>query len=103
MVSTYSDLDILYLLHTYILVDVLTEKYFVSKHPIQPECGERAGWRGTGWPNPSHETKLSDPNGDKGIFKCPVQLIMSRFIGNRTRVDQCCPHYVILEKPYSVR
>ena len=28
----------------------------VSKHHIQPECGECAGLRGTGRPNPSRET-----------------------------------------------
>ena len=28
----------------------------VSKHQIQPECGERAGYRGTGLPNLSRET-----------------------------------------------
>ena len=32
----------------------------VSKHHIQPEYGdEQAGWRGTGSPNPFHETKFS--------------------------------------------
>ena len=29
----------------------------VSKHQIQPECGERAGLRGTGRPNLSYETR----------------------------------------------
>ena len=32
----------------------------VSKHHIQPECGERAGWRWTGRPNPYRENKLSE-------------------------------------------
>ena len=34
----------------------------VSKHEIKPEYGERAGWRGTRLPNPSHETKFSSAN-----------------------------------------
>ena len=36
----------------------------VSKNQIQPECGERAGWRGTGRPNPSRKTNFSGANGD---------------------------------------
>ena len=35
-----------------------------SKHRIQPVCEERAGWHGTGRPNPSREVKLSGTNGD---------------------------------------
>ena len=56
----------------------------VSKHQIQPEYGERAGWRGTGWPNLSREAKFSGANGDGEIFSFPVQLSASR-IGNLTR------------------
>ena len=37
----------------------------VSKHRIQPECGEGAGWRGTGQPNPARETKCSGANEDR--------------------------------------
>ena len=57
----------------------------VSKHQIQPEYGEWAGWRETGRPNPSRETKLSGPNEDRGLFISPVQLTTSR-IGNLTRL-----------------
>ena len=57
----------------------------VSKHPIQPEYGERAGWRGTGQPNPSRKTKFSSANGDREKFIFPVQLTTSR-IGNLTRL-----------------
>ena len=32
---------------------------------IQPGCGERAGWRGTGRPNLSRKTKFSVANGDR--------------------------------------
>ena len=39
----------------------------MSKYQIQPECGERAGWRGTGRPNLSRETKFSGANEDKEI------------------------------------
>ena len=45
----------------------------MSKHQIQPEYGERAGWRGTGRLNPSRETKFSGAYGDRGtlfIFPC---------------------------------
>ena len=48
----------------------------VSKHQIQPECGEWAGCR---------ETKLSGANGDRVNFVFPVQLTTSR-IGNHTRL-----------------
>ena len=58
----------------------------VSKHQIQPECGKLAGGRGTGRPNPSHETKFSGANGDdRKIFIFLVQLTTSR-IGNVTRL-----------------
>ena len=53
----------------------------VSKHQIQPECGEYAGWHETGRPNLSHETKFSGVNGNKK--KIPVQLTMDR-IGKLT-------------------
>ena len=36
----------------------------VSKHQIQPEYGKLTGWRGTGLPNQSRETKFSGANGD---------------------------------------
>ena len=42
----------------------------VSKHQIQPECGEWAGWHETGQPNLSHETKSSGVHGNKEIFPC---------------------------------
>ena len=57
----------------------------VRKHQIQPEYGEWAGWRGTGWPSPSRETKFLGPNGDREIFIFPVQVTTSR-IGNLTRL-----------------
>ena len=57
----------------------------VSKHQIQPEYGEWAGWRGTGRLNPSREVKISGTYGDRGIFIFPVQLTTSR-IGNFTRL-----------------
>ena len=53
----------------------------LSKHQIQPECGERAAYRGTGRPNPSRETKFWGVNGDGEKFIFTVQLTMSR-IGN---------------------
>ena len=40
----------------------------MSKHHIQPECGEYAGWRGAGRPNPSREAKFSGANGDRDIY-----------------------------------
>ena len=57
----------------------------VSKHQIHPEYGESPGWRGTGWLNPSRETKFSGTYGDRGIFIFSVQLTTSR-IGNLTRL-----------------
>ena len=39
-------------------------KKSVSKHQIQLERGEGAGWRGAGRPNPSRETKFSGVNVD---------------------------------------
>ena len=43
----------------------------VSKHQVQPEYGEWAGWRGTGLPNPSRETKFSGANGGTGKVHFP--------------------------------
>ena len=40
---------------------------------------------GTGWLNPSRETKFSGTHGDRGILIFPVQLTTSR-IGNLTRL-----------------
>ena len=57
----------------------------VSKHHTQPECGERAGRRGTGRPNPSRETKFPSSNADREIFIFPVQLTTSR-MSNLTRL-----------------
>ena len=57
----------------------------MSKHQVQPEYGERAGWRGTGRPNLSRETKFSGANGDREILFFLVQLTTSR-IGNLTRL-----------------
>ena len=58
----------------------------VSKHQIQSECREWAGWRGTGRLKPSRETKFSGANGDnREIFIFPVQLTTSR-ISNLTRL-----------------
>ena len=57
----------------------------VSKHQIQPGCGEWAGWRGTGQPNLTRETKLSGANGDRENSIFLVQLTTSR-IGNHTRL-----------------
>ena len=57
----------------------------VSKHQIHP--GYRyIGWRGTGLPKPSRETKFSGSNVDreKNIIM-PVQLTTSR-IGNLTQL-----------------
>ena len=56
----------------------------VSKHEIQPEYGEKTGWRGTGLPNPSRETRFSGANGDREIFIFSIQLTTSR-IDNLTR------------------
>ena len=36
-----------------------------TKHQIQSECGEWAGWSETGRPNLSRETKFSDANGER--------------------------------------
>ena len=50
----------------------------VSKYPIQPECGELEGWRGTGRPNPSRETKFSDAKADREILVFLVHLTTCR-------------------------
>ena len=49
----------------------------------QHECGESAGWRGIGLPNPSRETKFSGAYTDRDTFSFPVQLTTNR-IGNLT-------------------
>ena len=41
----------------------------VSKHQIQPECGELAGWRGKGRPNLSGEIKFSGANRVKENYR----------------------------------
>ena len=53
----------------------------MSKHQIQPECGKQAGWRRTGRPNPSRETKFSGATGDREINIFLVQLTTTR-VGN---------------------
>ena len=76
-----------------------------TKHQIQPECGEWAGWRGTGRPNPSRETKFWGANGDRDISIFRVQLTTSR-IDNFTRLintravcdDHTCVHTYILPR-----
>ena len=58
----------------------------VSKHQIQPECGDEQADAGRdGRLNPSRETKFSGTHGDGGMFISPVQLTTSR-IGNLTRL-----------------
>ena len=43
----------------------------------------RAGWRGTGLPNPSRETKFSGADADREILIFPIPLTTSRIgIGN---------------------
>ena len=75
------------------------ERNRVSKHQIQSEYGEWAGWRGTGRLNPSRETKFSGAYGDRGILIFLVQLITSR-IGNLTRLILtlaiCDDHVVVV-------
>ena len=41
--------------------------WVVSKHKIQPGCGEWAGWRGARQPSMSRETKFSGASGDREI------------------------------------
>ena len=73
----------------------------VSKHQIQPECGDKQG--------PSRETKFSGANADRGLFIFPVQPTTCR-IGNLHPVDpySCymCDHTYIhgarAERVYSV-
>ena len=67
----------------------------LSKHHIQPwvwgmstdsaRVWRWAGWRGTGLPKPSRETKLSGANADREKFIFPVQLTTCR-MGNLTRL-----------------
>ena len=58
----------------------------VSKHQIQPECGDEQADAGRDCrTNPSCETNFSGANGDTEIFIFPVQLTTSR-IGNLTRL-----------------
>ena len=58
----------------------------VSKHHIQPECGEWAGWRGTVRLNPSCEAKFSGANEDRENVIFHVHTTTSR-IGNLYPVD----------------
>ena len=69
------------------------------------ECGEWApdsarvwrwwaGWRGTGLPEPSRETKFSGANVDKEKFIFPVQLNTCR-MGNLTRLIYTLAIYVV--------
>ena len=46
----------------------------MSKHQIQPECGEWADLRGTRWRNLSSQNEFSGANGDREIFIFPVHL-----------------------------
>ena len=65
----------------------------VSKHQVQPECGESACRRGTGRPNPSRETKFSGANGDRReIFIFPVQLTTCRISNHTPPVDPYSCH-----------
>ena len=52
----------------------------VSKHQIQPGCGERAGSRGTGRPNLTRETKLSGANGDRENSKAMFRRVIVHFL-----------------------
>ena len=52
-----------------------------------------AGWRGTGLPNSSHETKFSGANGDREMLIFPVQLTRTKLI----LTFAICDHlYIIL-------
>ena len=64
----------------------------VSKHQIQPECGEVAGLRWTGRPNPSRETNFPGANRNREIFIFPVQMTTSR-IANPYPVDPYSWYY----------
>ena len=58
----------------------------VRKHQIQPEhWDDWAGWRRTGLPNLSRETKFSGTNGDWELLFFHIQLTTSR-IGNLTQL-----------------
>ena len=78
-------------------LDAATEigKNPVSKYPIQPGYGKWAGWRGTGQPNPSRETKFSGASGDREILIFPVQQTTSR-IGNLTRSIRTLVHVMTM-------
>ena len=64
----------------------------ISKHQIQ-RVWRFAGWRGTGLPNPSRETKFSGTNADREIFTFPVQLTTCR-TGNLTRLIHTFSCYI---------
>ena len=57
----------------------------VSKHPIQPECGDEQADAGRDMSNPSRKTKFSGTNADREIFIFPVQLTTCR-TGNLTQL-----------------
>ena len=61
-------------------------KESVREHQMQPGCGERAaGWRGTGRPNLSCETKFSGVNGDRGKAHFPYSISLTMgWIGAHT-------------------
>ena len=52
----------------------------MSKHQIQPVCGEWAGWRGTGRSNPSLEAKFSGANGDSELLILPSRAVFIGFL-----------------------
>ena len=74
----------------------------VSKYTAELSMDIYAGWRGTGLPKPSRETKLSGTNADKGVFIFPVQLTTSR-IGNLTRLIHtlaiCVTIHIYMQAP----
>ena len=67
----------------------------MSKHYIQPEYGKKAGWCGTGRPNPSRETKFSGANGDREVFIFPIQLTTSR-IGSLNQLIHTLLHVMAI-------
>ena len=58
----------------------------LSKHQIQPEYGDEPADAGRDLPNPSHETKFSGANGDRGEISFPAQLLTTSRISNLTRL-----------------
>ena len=62
----------------------------VSKHQIQPECGDEQAEAGPDCRTPSRETKFSGANGDREKSIFPVQLNTSR-IGNLTQLIHTLP------------